>query len=196
MGFLILEGTMMRTVGILDGAAVELLGKGDLLLTRSSGGEWASVPQAADLDVLEAGRIAVLDAEFHQRTLSTPSIAAQLLTRATQRTCSSMLQLALTRVRSLSARLLIVLWHLADRWGRWERGAIVVPLALTHEQLAMLISVRREAVTKTALPELIESGRVSRRPGGGFGLHGPAPQGIDRDEVEASLGSRVSAQEA
>jgi hypothetical protein len=90
-----------------------------------------------------------------------------------------MLQLAVARIPHSAPRLLIMLWHLADRWGRWEKGRIVLPIPLTHKLLGALISVRREQITRTALPALLKSGRVARNRDGFYELLGAPPEGLD-----------------
>jgi CRP/FNR family transcriptional regulator, cyclic AMP receptor protein len=45
---------------------------------------------------------------------------------------------------------LVLFWHLADRWGRVERDGVHVPMRLTHELLGRLIAVRRATATALA----------------------------------------------
>ncbi len=47
----------------------------------------------------------------------------------------------------------MLLWHLADRWGRVRSEGVVLPLRLTHSVLADLVAARRPTVT-TSLSEL------------------------------------------
>jgi CRP/FNR family transcriptional regulator, cyclic AMP receptor protein len=65
---------------------------------------------------------------------------------------------------------LVLFWHLADRWGRVEPDGVHVPLRLTHELLGRLIAVRRASVT-ASLGRLRERGFIERRPDRSWLLH-------------------------
>jgi CRP-like cAMP-binding protein len=71
-------------------------------------------------------------------------------------------------------RLMVQLWHIAERWGHREGDGCVVPVHLTHSLLASLISAQRPTVT-SALAGLAAQGRLSRRPDGLILLHGDPP---------------------
>lgn len=58
-------------------------------------------------------------------------------------------------------RLLLLLWHLADRWGRVTPDGVRIPLRLRHGMLAELLAVRRPSAT-AALQQLISDGLVRR----------------------------------
>jgi CRP/FNR family cyclic AMP-dependent transcriptional regulator len=66
-------------------------------------------------------------------------------------------------------RVLALLWHLAERWGRMTPEGVVVPLCLTHETLGRLAGAARPTVS-LALGELTKRGQLSRRPDGAFVL--------------------------
>ena len=73
------------------------------------------------------------------------------------------------------ARLLALLWHLADRWGKVGPDGTHVPLRLTHATLAQLVGAQRPSVT-SALRGLEQRGLLRRLPeGGGFLLFGEPP---------------------
>jgi hypothetical protein len=44
-------------------------------------------------------------------------------------------------------RVLLALWHLAERWGRVVPEGTLLPLALTHDLLGQLSAARRSTVT-------------------------------------------------
>jgi len=48
-------------------------------------------------------------------------------------------QLGLTGIKRLDERLLIALWHFADRWGRVTASGVRLRLPLTHSELGMVI---------------------------------------------------------
>jgi CRP/FNR family cyclic AMP-dependent transcriptional regulator len=58
-------------------------------------------------------------------------------------------------------RVLLQLWHLADRWGGVTPEGTVLPLALTHDLLGQLTAARRPTVT-LAVSALESEGYVRR----------------------------------
>jgi CRP/FNR family cyclic AMP-dependent transcriptional regulator len=90
------------------------------------------------------------------------------------RTRSLAFHLAVTQVTRVGERLLVVLWHLADRWGRVTPEGVALALPLTHETLGRIVGARRPAVT-TALRELTQRGLVTRGAGRSWLLHGDPP---------------------
>jgi CRP/FNR family transcriptional regulator, cyclic AMP receptor protein len=85
--------------------------------------------------------------------------------------------LAIVHHQRVTDRLLLTLWHLAERWGRVHPDGIVVPLPLGHERLGQLVGAHRASVT-TALGELTRAGSVSRREDGDWVLHGAPPESL------------------
>ncbi len=92
----------------------------------------------------------------------------------------------LAQLASVEHRVLLVLWHLADLWGRVRPDGIVLPIRLTHQMVGLVIGARRPAVT-TALGALAEQGRVAAQPDGGFLLTGDPP-----GDLKLRRGSAVS----
>lgn len=76
-----------------------------------------------------------------------PSTNAQLIARVARRARHLALIQAVTHEPRTHARLLVLFWLLAERWGTVTRGGIRVALPMTHELLAMLIGARRPSVT-------------------------------------------------
>ena len=65
-------------------------------------------------------RLALLDAEFAERVRPWPQIGHALLRRAERRTADLDVLRAITCQPRLEVRLVLLLWHLAARWGRVE----------------------------------------------------------------------------
>src|SRR4051795_1533203 len=84
-GFLLLEGLLVRRVGIADRFAAELLGPGDLLRPLEHDGEEATLPFEATWRVLEDLRLAVLDRRWSMRMCSFPDVGVGLAGRAMRR---------------------------------------------------------------------------------------------------------------
>ncbi len=86
-------------------------------------------------------------------------------------------QLALSQITRVEARLVALLWHLGERWGRVRPDGILLSLRLTHETLAKLVGARRPSVT-TAMTALSRRGWIERTDGGWL-LRGEAGEQID-----------------
>jgi len=178
LGFLILDGLLVRETVIGRHTTAELLGAGDVLRPWDHHGE--DVPEAPietrhAWKVLQPARMAVLDARFAALCSRMPPITAELLSRTLRRSRLLSLLLGLSAMPRLDARLLALLWHLADRWGTVGPDGTLVPLRLTHATLAQLVGAQRPSVT-SALSSLEARGLLSKLPhGGGWLLFGDPP---------------------
>lgn len=74
----------------------------------------------------------------------------------------------------IERRLLLTLWHLADRWGRVTRDGVRLDLRLTHELLGDIVGARRPSVS-TALGALTRSRLVEPLPESRWLLLGSPP---------------------
>lgn len=173
LGMLVLEGMLSRRQDVGDLTFVELLGEGDLLRPWSSE-ESTTLASAASWRVTAPARIALLDRDFALRTRHWPEIAAALLERSSLRSRALVITLAIHGAVRVRDRLLLMLWHLADRWGHVTPRGTVLPVALTHESLAQLIGARRSPVT-VALGELRREELVRRERRGVWLLSGDPP---------------------
>ena len=166
-GLLLVDGLLLRDLSVQDRCCAELLGPGDLLRPWPTADE-AGDPGAAGLQwniVDGPARFAVLDRRASIILGRFPALVAELLDRSLARSRALQFQLELTQVHGIGQRLELLLWQLADRWGRVTLDGVVLPLELTHEMLGRLIGARRPSVT-TALRELARSGAVERRADG------------------------------
>jgi CRP-like cAMP-binding protein len=106
--------------------------------------------------------------------------------RGTRRAHSLAPALAIAHHQRVDDRLLLTLWHLAERWGRVGPEGISVPLPLSHPRLADLVGAHRPSVT-TAMGDLVRSGAVSRREDGIWVLHGSPPAKLRHHRLVAAL---------
>jgi CRP/FNR family cyclic AMP-dependent transcriptional regulator len=184
LGLLVIDGFLARRVRVLDRPATELLGPGDLLLPWepdrtepfSAGARW---------DVLEQARVAVLDRRFTALLGRWPDITAALVGRAVSRSRAFALTIAISQLVGVELRLLVLLWHVAERWGSESNDGTAMPMHLTHELLGSLISAQRATVTR-ALGRLSEDGQVTRRDDGLLVVHGEPPAQFRRLDPELS----------
>jgi CRP/FNR family transcriptional regulator, cyclic AMP receptor protein len=170
IGLFVIDGVLAREVSLSNTTCTELLGHGDLLRAWDEDGAYAPVPSSADWTVLEPTAVAVLDERFAAVTARWPEVLSGVTGRAVQRARWLSVQLAIRCLTRVDVRVLVLFWHLADRWGRVERDGVHVPMRLTHALLARLIAVRRASVT-ASLGRLRERGFIERRPDRTWLLH-------------------------
>jgi len=172
-GVLVLDGVMAVNTRVGDRVAAELLGAGDVIepieneddeLLACTVGWRALVPM----------RFAILDAAFAERVHPWPQIMQTLLRRTERRARNLNVQRAIASQPRLEVRLALMLWHLAERWGRVEPGGIRLPLPLTHQLLGRLVGAERPSVSH-ALARLSRSGLVTGH-GDEWHLHGDIEQ--------------------
>src|SRR3954470_1332142 len=173
LGLLVLDGFLVRHVRVIDRPPAELLGPGDLLHPWEPDHTEPFVA-GARWDVLESTRLAVLDRRFAAVISRWPDLVAAVVARAIARSRSLLLNLAIGQLVGVDIRLLVQLWHIAERGGHPVDDGCVVPVHLTHQLLASLISAQRPTVT-SALARLTERGLISRNDHGLVVLHGEPP---------------------
>ena len=174
LGLLILDGLVLRHVEIVGESGVELLGAGDVIRPWQVDADFAWLPAEARWRVCEPSRFAVIAEDVQISLARFPAVLRNLVSRVEQRANTLALQLALAHVPRLEARLLALLWQLADRFGRVETTGVVVPIRLSQSTLAQLVFARRPSVT-TALGRLADRGLPTRHGDGRITLHGAPP---------------------
>src|SRR5205807_4903755 len=143
LGLLILEGLVVRRVGLGGRFGAELLGEGDLLRPWQAEETGTSLPRTGRWKVLQRGRIAVLDSDFALRVCRYPEVVSALFGRAIRRSRHMSANMAIIHQPRIDVRVHMVLWELADRWGRVSRDGVHLPLRLTHAMLGELVAARR-----------------------------------------------------
>jgi CRP/FNR family transcriptional regulator, cyclic AMP receptor protein len=188
LGLLVLDGLLTRQVAIGEATCAELLGGGDVLRpwTELDSGI-ASIASESRWQVVMPTRIAILNARFALQTCRWPGITAAIIDRVVQRARWLSFHLAVCHIVGVEVRLLIVLWHFADRWGRMTGGGVKLPLPLSHGLLAGIVGARRPTVS-TALGVLRDQSLVERTEDGWL-LHGEPPAELH------DLRARVAARE-
>ena len=179
LGFLMLEGLVARNLILAGTTCTELVGEGDVLQPSLTARDDNLVPYHVQWQVLEPCTVAVLDDTFARLLGRWPSVMSALLERAVRRTLRMSIHQALLQLSPLETRLLVLLWHLAERWGKVTPAGINVRLRLSHEVLGHLVGAQRSSVT-TALRHIEESGRLTRRTDGTWLLRGAPPDQLDR----------------
>jgi CRP/FNR family cyclic AMP-dependent transcriptional regulator len=173
-GGVILDGLLVRELALGAGTTAELLGGGEVLLPRDADQAVPFVAPAISWTALQPTRIAWLDVPFGLALRRWPELAATLLERSQRRADRLALGQAVSQLTRVEDRVLTLMWHLAERWGRVRTDGIVLPMKLTHRVIARLVGARRPSVT-TAVNALERKNLVERLDDGGWLLHGRPP---------------------
>jgi CRP/FNR family cyclic AMP-dependent transcriptional regulator len=179
LGLLVLDGLLTRDVVMGETLATELVGRGDILRPVDHDGQDAPVPFDIVWRVLEPTEIAVLDRRFARVLGHWPEAMEVIVQGAVRRAQSLAVVLAVSHLRRVDVRLLVIMWYLADRWGKVTPQGVHLPLRLTHQTLGRLVGAQRPSVT-TALKELAAEDRLTRCEDSTWMLHGEPPDTLER----------------
>jgi CRP/FNR family transcriptional regulator, cyclic AMP receptor protein len=171
LGYLVLDGLLIREVTVGKSRSVELLNVGDLLRP------WQEDPSSYSTSrwaALEDVKLAVLGPDVAERLAQYPQLASLLVERTMCRARNLAVHWAIANTVGLETRILMLFRHLAERWGKVTRDGVAVPLTITHQMVADLVGARRPSAT-TAIVRLAESGQLARTPEGGWLLVGAKP---------------------
>jgi CRP/FNR family transcriptional regulator, cyclic AMP receptor protein len=174
LGFLILEGLLGRDLMLAGRTATELLGEGDVVQPWVAHRDDGLVRYRVGWTVLTPVRLAILDEVFARSLARWPSLMSTLLERAVRRTHRMSIHAALLQLSPVETRLLVLFWHLAERWGRVTPAGIALRLRLPHALLGQLVGCQRASVT-TALQHIYATGELARRVDGTWLLTGSPP---------------------
>jgi CRP/FNR family cyclic AMP-dependent transcriptional regulator len=177
IGLLVMDGLIVRRVGVAGRFGAELLGDGDLMNPFHPHDMGTSLPRTGKWRVLRDSRLAILDSNFVLRASRYPEVVSALLARALMRSRHIATNMAIVQQPRIDLRLHMLFWELADRWGIVRQDGVHVPLHLTHATLSDLVAARRPTVTK-ALGELSQRGAVTWT-GNDWLLPGEPPEELD-----------------
>src|SRR3954468_8928938 len=180
-GLLVLDGVLVRRVGVDGRFGAELLAAGDLLRPWQHDGEGEALPFEMAWRIVAPMRLAALDLRWATRMAPFPEVAAELTGRALERSRRLATLMAISQQPRLDQRVWLLFWELADRHGTVHRDGVHIQLRLTHEVISHLVAARRPSVS-TALSALAARG-ILRREGGGWVLSGPPPDEPPGEDV-------------
>ena len=186
-GLLVLAGVLLYRLRLAGRETVDLLGPGDLVRPWPALDEYAELFTESRWQALQPVQLAALDRRFLREAAPWPELLIALSERTAGHARSLALRLAISQIPQLASRVQVMLWQLADRFGRVDRDGILVPVRLSHEVIAELVSARRETVSRR-LKELAERGLVlpDRR---GWRLCGAPPPELLALEQAAPAGA-------
>ncbi len=177
LGLLMIEGLLIRGVQVAERRCGELVGPGSLLRPWDHFGQEAPMPFEVRWRVITPARVALLDHRMTMVAARWPMLMHRIVARAVERSHALALNVAIHCLQHVELRLLVLLWHLADRFGRVTPEGTVIPLKLSHGDLAELIGSQRPSVS-TRLASLAASGHVVRRSDRTWMLCGDPPSEV------------------
>ncbi len=175
-GILIIDGLMAVETCVAGRTVTELLGSTDLLQPPENNDD-DMIGCCSTWRALVPTRLAMLDSDFLDRVRSWPQIEHALYRRAERRPADLGRLRAIACQPKLEVRLVLLLWHLAARWGRVEPAGIRLTLPLTHRMLGQLVAAERPSISH-ALGRLSHAGIVTGT-AGDWHLHGTADAQLD-----------------
>lgn len=174
LGLLVINGLLIRSVQVAERRCGELVGPGSIVRPWDRFGEFAPLPFEASWRVIEPVELVLLDLQLVRLAARWPQIVHGILRRAIERSHGLALDVAIHSLQHIELRLLVLFWHLADRFGRVTSEGTIVPLRLSHSDIAELIGSQRPSVS-VRLSELVKRGVLARRTDRSWVLLGEPP---------------------
>jgi CRP/FNR family transcriptional regulator, cyclic AMP receptor protein len=175
-GLVIVEGLLCREVALRDRYMFELLGPADVLQPPVVGGR-PRLGGAITLTAAADTTLIVLGKSFIQAAGRWPALLTTVGRRLEARREHLAIQGLIAHLPRAEHRVLLTLWHLADRWGRVTREGTLLALPLTHELLGHLAAARRSTAT-LAVNALESAGYIRRFSDGSWLLTAAAAQRV------------------
>jgi CRP/FNR family transcriptional regulator, cyclic AMP receptor protein len=186
---IVLDGLVVRELAVAGTVSADVLGPGDVVLAPEEP-EVSLVPASIGWVVLEPLSVAWLGEHFEQSARRWPQLSRAVLQRMNAGATRAAFLQNVAQLNKIEDRVLLLLWLLAERFGRVGSAGVVLPLRLTHRVIARLIGSRRPSVT-TAIVALERAGRLQRRADGAFVLYAePEPRLVEAVEPVAPWGRR------
>jgi CRP/FNR family cyclic AMP-dependent transcriptional regulator len=145
LGLLVVDGTLWRELQVGRGSAPQLLDRGAVLLCEPPPGDLLA--PTANTVALTPTSLAVLDRRFLLAATRWPGVLSVIHERLAEQQRDLGVQIAIAHLPRVDERVKLLLWHLAERWGRMTGDGIVVPLTLSHRLLGELVGARRPTVS-------------------------------------------------
>lgn len=162
LGLLIIDGLLLRCVQVAERRCAELVGPGGIVRPWDHFGEHAPMPFEVSWRVIEPVTLGLLDLRLVSLGARWPQLIHGILRRAVERSHALALDVAIHSLQHLELRLLVLFWHLADRFGRVSTEGTIVPLRLSHSDIAELVGSQRPSVS-VRLSELAKRRVLVRR---------------------------------
>jgi CRP-like cAMP-binding protein len=177
---LIVHGSMACTTRVGTGRMIELLSAGDLLMPSAT--PMAMPSSHTALTCTDEVLLAPLDRTFLRAAAVWPELMLIVQGRLLDQRHRLAVHAAICQLPRVEQRLMGLMWHLADRFGKVSPDGIILAQPLNHRALAEMVGARRPTVS-IALKRLQERGQLRRRADGAWILpssDGSLIVGVDR----------------
>jgi hypothetical protein len=165
LGLLIVDGLLTRRITVAGRASVELLGAGEVLMPWQDDGGPLSMVEEMQWRIVDPVRAIKLGRAVERSLARWPQLYRNLQARSARRSQALGIVIAISQVPQVHARLMLLFWHLAERWGKVAPGNIVVSIDVPQQTLGELVHADRSSVNR-ALRRLRGEGLLARGPGG------------------------------
>lgn len=145
LALIVLDGVLLRCVTIAGRLSAQVMDDGEMVHPWFE--HQGSVPAKMKWTALEPLRLAVLDKRFERLAERWPRLHTVLHKRSTEQITRTAVHGALLALPRVDARILGLVWHVADRRGRVGSEGVAVRLPLTHLQLGQLVGAQRSTTT-------------------------------------------------
>jgi CRP-like cAMP-binding protein len=166
LGLLIVDGLLCREVALHDCHMLELLGPGAILQLPVVS-ERPRLGGDIQLTAVTGATLVGLGGSFVRAAGRWPSLLPEIHRRLEAQREHLAIQGLIAHLPRAEHRLLLQLWHLADRYGRVTREGTQIPLPLRHDLLGQLTACRRSTVT-LAISALVADGYLRRMADGSW----------------------------
>ena len=160
--FLITGGVVFKETRLLNRAALELLGPGDVLGPPLTAIRQIESRAVSRYQAHGAVTLAELGTRFRQAARRWPGLSDVLLDRLARQTHRASMHLAMLHLPRIEDRVIALFSDLAERFGQMTPEGAIIDLDLTHELIGRLVGSRRSTVT-LALQALAADGTLDRR---------------------------------
>jgi CRP/FNR family transcriptional regulator, cyclic AMP receptor protein len=186
---LLVDGLLGRHVGMGERVATQMLGPGDVFDPWTIAPD-SLLPRVVRWSAFAAATVAVLDGRFATAAQRWPALSRTAQGRLAAQSDRLAVHVAISQLPRVEQRVLALLWHLAERFGRIAPDGVVLDLRLTHRMIGELIGAQRPTVS-LAVTSLIDDGLVRRRDDGSYVLDSASRGAFAPAGVPAPLPSSV-----
>jgi CRP/FNR family transcriptional regulator, cyclic AMP receptor protein len=161
---LLVDGLVGRHVGVGDRVATQLLGPGDVFdpWTRPRD---ELLPRAVRWSAFAPATVVLLDGRFTTSAQRWPALSRTALARLAALGDRLAVHMAICQLPRVEQRVVALLWHLAERFGRVAGDGVVIDVKLTHRLIGELVGAQRPTIS-LAITSLLEERLLRRRADG------------------------------
>jgi CRP/FNR family transcriptional regulator, cyclic AMP receptor protein len=175
-GLVVVRGMLSREAILGGHHMLELLAPGDVLLRPVEVSD-SRLSGRIELTAVNEAELVALGESFIRAAARWPTLLKAVQRRLEAQREDLAIQGLIAHFSGADDRLLLMLWHLIERWGIVTLEGIVIPIPLTHELLGQLIRARRPTTT-LALGSLVDEGSVRRLDNGSWLLTSTAKRRV------------------